>query len=496
MPANYSTDPNAWVAENYGPGYSADGGVKKVMGGKNGITMTHTRSTPETHPWLYMNSDQADTNGIIYGDSATRTDTGYEGGRMASPSERQASYDSNNYYRNGGQGLDPALMQGMTQYGTRGKDFSNQYGTYTAQHATIDQARNRAGLDPWMEQASRFSGRNQQGAPTNYQNQSGVWGNRGPGFQGGQVGLNSPLSSALRQGQQPPRGGVRPPTTPVGTQPPPSGGNKPPGNFIGLPKQPFGSSTQSRPQGAPNWWQQMQQRMPGQAMGGQGMGPTVTGSTPSPYQTPTGKQTGPLPTGPYNGKPSTTPQPTEQFFNQDTSTIAPQAPNQPISPQANGGGDFMRTPLDPNGGMTIGTPPSAAGGMGGYGTGTTPQPRPIGGGMAPPEGLPANGYPGGMGGNLSGMGAGGGSQLSGGSQIYTHGGGKQYGQQAGGGMASTGTADLMASMGLAGPTQATQQQSYGGPQMAGRLQMQSPPINPSQMSTDAALATSAALRRG
>ena len=39
-------------------------------------------------------------------------------------------------------------------------------------------------------------------------------------------------------------------------------------------------------------------------------------------------------------------------------------------------------------------------------------------------------------------------------------------------------------------------QSFGGPQMAGRLQMQSPPINPSQMSTDAALATSAALRRG
>jgi len=119
--ASYLANPTAWIRENYGAQYlNADGtmnrGVKTVRTGANGISMTSYRKTPETHPWEFMGNQQADVNGQIYGEGpGVNTGTGYEGGRQASAAERQASYDSNNYYRNGNQGLDPGLMSGMTR---------------------------------------------------------------------------------------------------------------------------------------------------------------------------------------------------------------------------------------------------------------------------------------------------------------------------------------------------------------------------------------------
>lgn len=183
---SYLADPDAWINQYYGDGYSRDAGATTI-GSDGKTTISHTKMTPETHPWAFIGSNEADVNGRVYGSGTTRTGTGYTAGRQASEAERQASYDANNYYRNGNEGLDPALLEAMTRYITPGQtpgdQYTNQYGTYTQQHAIIDERRKALGLDPWVEVASQFSGVDQQGNPVNYTNQDSLWGNRGPGMQ-------------------------------------------------------------------------------------------------------------------------------------------------------------------------------------------------------------------------------------------------------------------------------------------------------------------------
>lgn len=260
-----------FIAQNYA-GYDPRGGVTTTMGGgvdANGRrmpTVTHTKRTPETHPWLFINPGEVDVNGRIYGEGTTRTDTGYTAGRQASDAERQASYAKNNFFTNGQKGMDPRLMAGMNRTNPRSNQFTNQYGTYTRQHAYNDPARAAAGLDPWTEARSTFQGKDQQGAPINYSNQTSLWGNRGPGFQGGP---HTALANALRN----PTGGGTPPPS---TQPPPGslpGGGTLPGNGtlpgagsqIGLPPghDQFGGGGNKVPPSTPQWWQEMMARRPG-----------------------------------------------------------------------------------------------------------------------------------------------------------------------------------------------------------------------------------------
>lgn len=270
--ANYLANPGAWIQQNYGDGYSQGAGAKTVMQG-NGVTMTHNKMTPETHPWAFINPGQVDVNGKIYGNSAIRTPTGYQAGRQATDAERQASYSANNYFKNGGKGLDPRLMQGMTRTFAPGQkpgdQYRNQYGTYTQQHAIIDPARAAAGQDPWTEIRSSFSGKDQQGGAVNYGNQASQWGNRGPGLSG--RAETQALAQALRGGNAAGLGQYSgtgaPPPTPPGTLP---GNGALPGNgtlpgagnsYIGLP--PPGATPQRQAQQVPDWWKAIQQRRPG-----------------------------------------------------------------------------------------------------------------------------------------------------------------------------------------------------------------------------------------
>lgn len=195
QPTSYTTNPDAWVNQYY-EGYDPNAGLTTI--GSNGsTTISHKKTSPETHPWLYINPGEVDVNGRIYHNSDgsplnyAQTGTGYTAGRQATEQERQASYDSNNYFKTG-EGLDPRLLEAMTRYitpgQTPGNEFSNQFGKYTQQHAIMDPNRIALGLDPWVEIASRFSGTDQEGNPVNYNNSSSLWGNRGPGFHGGLPG--------------------------------------------------------------------------------------------------------------------------------------------------------------------------------------------------------------------------------------------------------------------------------------------------------------------
>lgn len=253
---SYLLDPEAWIQQNYGEGYSNEG--VKTVGSNGGVTITHNKRTPETHPWLFIDPTQADVNGRIYDTGPVQSGTGISAGRQASDAERQASYASNNYYKNGGKGLDPALMRGMTRYitpgQTPGNTYRNQYGQYTQQHARYDDARARAGLDPWVREASRFSGKDQQGNALNYINaRSGQWGDSttgGASFPGvGSTGVQGPNYAGLPSGFSQlfggPNTGATPPQTggagvgSGGGQPPVKGG----GNqqhatsYIGMPGQ-------------------------------------------------------------------------------------------------------------------------------------------------------------------------------------------------------------------------------------------------------------------
>lgn len=258
--ASYLQDPEAWILENYGAEY-LNGGVKTV-GSNGGTTITHNKRTPETHPWLFIDPTQADVNGRIYDTGPVQSGTGISAGRQATDAERQASYASNNYYKNGGKGLDPALMRDMTRYitpgQTPGNQFRNQYGTYTQQHARFDQARADAGLDPWVREASRYSGKDQQGNSLNYVNaKPGQWGDSTTGassFPGvGSAGVQGPSYAGLPSGFGNLFGGPN-----TGGQPPASGGQQPvkgggnqqhATNYIGMPA-PFqvgGAKRQTQP---------------------------------------------------------------------------------------------------------------------------------------------------------------------------------------------------------------------------------------------------------
>jgi len=257
-------------AKQYYPEYDPNGGVvtSKTSGG---MTFSNKKMTPETNPWAFINPGEVDVNGRINGQVPSRTGTGYESGRSASPEEIAASTAKNNYFKNGGKGLDPRLMAGMKRNDFRSNQYRNQYGTYNQQHATIDQARKAQGLDPWMEQRSSFQGKGLDGKPVNYANQGSVWGNRGPGGFGD---FANPISQALRNpaaggGSPPP---AAPPSAPPGTLPgngslpggPPSAGPVG-GNYIGLPpgnSQPGGPG--KVPPSMAQWWQQMMARRPGQ----------------------------------------------------------------------------------------------------------------------------------------------------------------------------------------------------------------------------------------
>lgn len=256
MATSYLQDPEAWIRENY-PEYLGTQGVQTV-GSNGGTTITHNKRTPETHPWLFIDPTQADVNGRIYDTGPVQSGTGISAGRQATDAERKASYDSNNYYRNGGRGLDPSLMQGMTRYITPGQrpgnTYRNQYGTYTQQHARFDQARADAGLDPWVREASRYSGRDQQGNALDYVNaRSGQWGDSTTGsssFPGiGSTGVQGPNYLGLPSGRSlygantgggstPTSGGGQPPATGGGQPPVKGGGNQQHAtSYIGMPGQ-------------------------------------------------------------------------------------------------------------------------------------------------------------------------------------------------------------------------------------------------------------------
>jgi hypothetical protein len=170
MPANYLSNPDAWILANYGPGYSQDGGVTSIgtsaNGGRQPITMTNKKMTPETHPWAFGGTGDVDVNGIIYGNNTGEM-------RQASDAERKASYDSRNFNRNGGKGLDPALMKGMTRRMGQGNNtYGNEFGRYTQQRETYNPITKK-----WTQHPSTFTGKDAQGNDVN-------WANTAPGQYG------------------------------------------------------------------------------------------------------------------------------------------------------------------------------------------------------------------------------------------------------------------------------------------------------------------------
>lgn len=167
---NYSTDPEGWILANYGPEYlNPDGsrisGPSKTVTNDQGITFTSGRATPETHPWLYPENGVGTTNKDyskpIYPDEGR---PGFVTPTPLSPEEAQAKRDEQNFFRNGGQGLDPRLMAGMIMSGDR-NTASNQYGTYSMDRGVSPD-------NPWGKNSS-FSG-----SGVNYTRDH--WGNRDP----------------------------------------------------------------------------------------------------------------------------------------------------------------------------------------------------------------------------------------------------------------------------------------------------------------------------
>jgi hypothetical protein len=270
-----------WIDQNMA-GYGFGGGVQTVTGGgidpatgRTRPTMSHTAMTPETHPWAFggpRGVAPVDPKGMSFYNAdgsqvgGQMTSSGYTGGRQVSPEEQKAYFDSINYFKNGGVGLDPRLMAGMTRTDPMSKTYSNQYGTYTGQQKVYDEKRAAAGLNPWVEKPSSFSGTGLDGKQVNYTNSFGEWGSGNPrNYSVSNDGTSrmvplgntpnpnspflknsSPLSNALRYGQS-------------------SASSKPSTNYAGMPSNHsnFGANS-SQFTSIPQWWQQIMARKPGQ----------------------------------------------------------------------------------------------------------------------------------------------------------------------------------------------------------------------------------------
>lgn len=152
------------------------GGVRNANGSYT-PEMRGYRTTPETHPWRYDTTGTDPVTGRIFGldGSASLRATGNpRPTQFLTPEELEAFQDSLNYFENGGQGVDPTLLRGMTRSdpgptdprtGVRVNQYTNQYGTYTTAGWDVDPSGRVTFRGP------SFVGVDQNGNPVNYTGQ-------------------------------------------------------------------------------------------------------------------------------------------------------------------------------------------------------------------------------------------------------------------------------------------------------------------------------------
>lgn len=240
-------------------GKAAFSGPTRQYGDPSGVNVRGGRATPETHPWLFPEGQKDPMAGKDYGAATFNTNKpGFPDIPGMSWADSQKQAQSQNWFQNGNQGLDPRLMQGMTRQGP-GNTFGNQFGTYQT---------SRIGMNPQTGQAqffgSQFNGVDQEGNAVSHQGRvpygakfqeavqniaSRMARNGGPS---GGVGGSRPPGGSPTPGQVPGNGGL-------------PGNGTLPGQFIGLPGglPPWLQNAMGQGRQAPDWWNNIRNQAQG-----------------------------------------------------------------------------------------------------------------------------------------------------------------------------------------------------------------------------------------
>lgn len=276
--ASRSGDMVGWIVQNYGKewlkpdGTAPDEAIWTYTGGENGEPRIGSVTGINYLPWNDKNN-QYDVNGQDY--SRPQYDNGPglpSGGYKGTEAEIQADRDANNYYRNGGKGMNPAMLASLANVNQQGGLKGLQRDSYTLPDGSVyNVGRGVTKADPWGVNAS-FNGPGGSWNENHWgkQMQNGVY----KGFYPGQstmeaLGLNgfSPTrnsSNGVRPGQfigRPPgggnqgggQGGGQPPAPPI-----PGAVPAGPSPYVSMPANQQGRFAAGQPGQAPRgpWMQQ------------------------------------------------------------------------------------------------------------------------------------------------------------------------------------------------------------------------------------------------
>ncbi len=162
------TDPQGNAISGFKTIYNQGGSTNP--NGSISPQITHNRTSPETHPWLYPQGQLDPMAGKNYAE-ADWAPGGVAQGFPEIPrmswQDRQAAADSQNFFKTG-EGVDPNLLAGMLRVNPRtGPDanrdvFSNQFGRFQMPGWETD---SRGNVEFF---GSNFQGQDQQGNAVNY----------------------------------------------------------------------------------------------------------------------------------------------------------------------------------------------------------------------------------------------------------------------------------------------------------------------------------------
>ena len=165
--ASKTGDKVGWIVQNYGKewlksdGTAPDEAIWTYTGGENGQPKIGSVTGINYLPWNDKNN-QYDVNGQDYSRPQYANGPGLPtGGYKGTPAEIQAARDATNWYRNGGQGMNPAMLASLQNVNQMGGLRGNQRKSYTLpdgsvynkSHAVRDPA---TGRYTWVN--SSFSG--------------------------------------------------------------------------------------------------------------------------------------------------------------------------------------------------------------------------------------------------------------------------------------------------------------------------------------------------
>lgn len=118
--ASKSSDMVGWIVQNYGKewlkadGTAPDEAIWTYTGGQNGSPKIGSVTGINYLPWNDKNNQYDQANGQDYSRPQYANGPAYpSSGYKGTAAEIQADRDKSNFYRNGGQGMNPAMLQAM-----------------------------------------------------------------------------------------------------------------------------------------------------------------------------------------------------------------------------------------------------------------------------------------------------------------------------------------------------------------------------------------------